>query len=100
MAYASGKKALAICDVCGFRYKYHQLKYVIEDTRRTGIKACPSCWDADHPQLQAGKLRIIEAISLRDPRTDFPEFAESRAQISPVTSLTATGFVGTVTVIT
>jgi hypothetical protein len=98
MAYASGKKALAICDVCGFPCKYNQLKYVIEDTRRTGIKACPKCWDADHPQLQAGKLRIVEAISLRDPRSDIPERAEGRSLISPAGSLAAVGFVGNVTV--
>lgn len=100
MAYASGRKARAICDVCGQAYRYNQLKYVINDTRRTGTKACPRCWDADHPQLQAGKLRIVEAISLRDPRPDSPEYAQSRSNIIPAGSLAATGFVGTVTVLT
>lgn len=97
MAFASGKKALAICDICGLRTKYNRLKYVYVDGRRT-TKACPGCWDTDHPQLQAGKLRIVDAVALRDPRSDTPERAESRSLIHPAGSVVATGFIGTVTI--
>ena len=47
MAFASGKKALAICDRCGFRYRLHQLK-----KEWNGIKTCPSCFEEKHPQLE------------------------------------------------
>jgi len=47
MAFASGKKALAICDRCGFRYRLHQLK-----KEWNGLKTCPSCFEEKHPQLE------------------------------------------------
>tara|TARA_R100001015_G_scaffold15277_1_gene7247 strand:- start:219 stop:914 length:696 start_codon:yes stop_codon:yes gene_type:complete len=47
MAYASGKKALAICDRCGFRYRLHELK-----KEWNGLKTCPNCFETKHPQLE------------------------------------------------
>lgn len=47
MAFASGKKALAICDRCGFRYRLHELK-----KEWNGLKTCPNCFETKHPQLE------------------------------------------------
>ena len=49
MAYAAGKKALAICDRCGFTVKLKDLKYEVRDSSRTGMRICPNCIDKDHP---------------------------------------------------
>lgn len=49
--YAKGKRALSICDRCGFTYGYREMKQEL-----TGIWVCPTCFDGDyqalnHPQL-------------------------------------------------
>jgi hypothetical protein len=46
MKYAQGKRATAICDRCGQRYKYLVLK-----TEWQGLKTCPECYEPKHPQL-------------------------------------------------
>lgn len=68
--YSSGKNTIAICDVCGQRYKLRQLKNVIVKTKNTNIKACPSCWDKDHPQLLLGMYPVEDPQAVRDPRPD------------------------------
>jgi len=73
MSFASGKRSHAICDRCGFKYRYPQLQFEIENLRRNGLKVCPSCLDDDHPQLQLGKEKVVDAQSLRDPRPDVAE---------------------------
>tara|TARA_R110000751_G_scaffold4750_7_gene23038 strand:+ start:1709 stop:2197 length:489 start_codon:yes stop_codon:yes gene_type:complete len=47
MNYALGKKSLAICDRCGFQYKYLQLR-----EEWTGFRVCPECYEPKHPQLE------------------------------------------------
>ena len=37
MAYAAGKKAIGICDRCGFTYKLKDLKYEVQDQKKTGL---------------------------------------------------------------
>jgi len=96
--YASDKRALALCDVCGFGYKLPELRTVIRKGQTTNIKACPECWDPDHPQLRLGEFTVDDPQALRDPRPDFAELAASRALIIPVTSVTTTTRVGNVTV--
>jgi hypothetical protein len=59
MAYAKSKKALGICDRCGFTYKLRELIYEVEDETRNGLRVCKSCLDPDHPQLQVGRLNQI-----------------------------------------
>ena len=76
--YASSKNVLAICDVCGFQYKLRELRSVITRGRDTNIKACPECWDEDHPPVGRDK----------DPFSLTPN------------NLVATGAVGTVSVTT
>ena len=43
MAYAVGKYARAICDRCGFEYKYLELR-----KEWNGLKTCPSCFEPKH----------------------------------------------------
>jgi hypothetical protein len=76
--YASGKKALAICDVCGLQYKLRELKSLIVKGRDTNVKACPECWDPDHPQLHLGEYPVDDPQALRNPRPDSAELLASR----------------------
>tara|TARA_R100001594_G_C3955464_1_gene244066 strand:- start:18 stop:359 length:342 start_codon:yes stop_codon:yes gene_type:complete len=68
MGYAVGKKAKGVCDRCGFTYLLSDLKYEIEDQKRNGLRVCFECLDEDQPQLQLGKIKHTESISLFDPR--------------------------------
>lgn len=68
--FASGKKAIAECDVCGQRYKLRQLKPLVIKTKQTNILACPECWNPDHPQLQLGMYPVDDPQALRNPRPD------------------------------
>jgi hypothetical protein len=76
--WANGARALAICDICGFQYRLGQLRALTINTKLTEIKACPSCWNPDHPQYMLGKTRVEDAQAVRDPRPDTGE-AQSRA---------------------
>ena len=98
--FASNKRAIALCDVCGFQYKLKELRNVIVKGRDTNVKACPECWDPDHPQLHLGEYPVDDPQALRDPRPDNAEYAQSRAQIIPVRQAVGTMFVGTATVTT
>ena len=85
MAYAAGKKAIGICDRCGFTYLLSQLKYQIENQRRNGLRVCPECLDEDQPQLQLGKIKHTEAIALYNPRVDTgKKSSESYYSFNPI----------------
>jgi hypothetical protein len=71
--FASGKKSFALCDRCGQRYPYKDIKPEIENRRPNGLRVCPQCFDRDHPQLQLGRVRVIDAQALRHPRPDRTE---------------------------
>jgi len=96
--FASSKRALGVCDVCGFTYKLRELRNVFKKGRDTNIKACPECWDGDHPQLKLGDFPVNDPQALRDPRPDFNQLASSRALIEPVKPVVGTVFVGRVVV--
>lgn len=68
--FASGKKAIAECDVCGQRFKLKQLRPLVVKTKTTNILACPECWSPDHPQLQLGMYPVDDPQALRNPRPD------------------------------
>ena len=68
--YAQGKKALGLCDRCGFTYKLNDLKYEIVDSKRNGLRVCNECFDPDHPQLKLGNIDTSDNQSLFDPRVD------------------------------
>jgi len=92
--YASGKKALGLCDICGFTYKLRQLKAEIVKGRRTEILACPECWSADQPQLKVGMYPVYDPPALRNPRPDSAGFADSRATLVSITGIQGVGKVG------
>jgi len=111
--YASGNKALALCDICGFQYKLRELRSTIKKGKITDIKACPECWNPDHPQLHLGEIPVEDPQALRNPRPDSAELVSSRDfqwGWNPVgfnnndgltpDNLEATGGLGTVTVTT
>lgn len=68
--FASDKRAIAICDVCGFRFRLKELRELIVKFRKTNIMACPSCWNPDHPQLKLGTFPVDDPQALRNPRPD------------------------------
>jgi len=68
--FAVGKLAFGFCDVCGQRYKLHELKPLVIKTKTTNILACTECWNPDHPQLSLGLYPVQDAWALRNPRPD------------------------------
>jgi hypothetical protein len=98
--YASGQKALAICDICGFQYKLRQLKELIRKGNKTNLKACPECWNPDQPQNKLGEFPVDDPQAIRDPRPDFTQYPQSRAHIEPAdaNNMSAFGKVGNVTI--
>lgn len=68
--FASGKKAIAECDRCGFRYKLKQLKKLVIKTKNINILVCPTCWEPDQPQLQLGMYPVYDPQALQNPRRD------------------------------
>ena len=73
--FASGRKALGICDRCGFTYLLHELRNQVVDLHRTGLLVCPACLDQDQPQLQLGSVAVSDPQALENPRPDTGEDA-------------------------
>ena len=69
-SFASGKKAIAECDRCGFRFKLKDLTKLIIKTKQVSIKVCRECWEPDQPQLQLGMYPVDDPQALREPRPD------------------------------
>lgn len=122
--FASGRYSIAECDVCGFRYKLTQLKNLVIKTKNVTIKACPECWNPDQPQLLLGMWanQVVDPQAVREPRPDLSYYEEGNngaggsrviqwgwnpvggargfdTDLTP-NDLIATGYVGTVTVVT
>lgn len=68
--FASGKKALSVCDRCGFQFLLKTLKYEVVKQKRTGLLVCSECWSPDHPQLMLGTIPVNDPQALRSPRRD------------------------------
>ena len=68
--FASGKKAIAMCDRCGQQYKLKLLKTEIIKQRKYQLLVCPECWDPDQPQLMLGTFPVDDPQALRNPRKD------------------------------
>ena len=106
--FASDKNAIGECDICGFRYKLRELRGLVVNSILTSTKACPTCWNPDHPQNSLGKYPVDDPQAIKAPRPDFAGYAQSRAQIVPVPHsihwdqppIVGTGFVGSVVVST
>jgi hypothetical protein len=68
--FASGKWAWGICDICGVRCKYRDLR---EPTIRgvpTGLLVCPIDYDEDHPQNFLSRYITTDPQALRHARPD------------------------------
>lgn len=81
-AYAIGKKSIAVCDRCGGRAKYLDLKFQVVNSIRTGLFVCPDCLDVDHPQLKLNRVRIDDPQALRNARPE-SDLQQSRELIPP-----------------
>ena len=68
--FATGHKAIAICDRCGFQYKLKQLKTEVVKQKKYELLVCPECWTPDHPQLMLGTFPVDDPQALRNPRKD------------------------------
>lgn len=68
--FAAGKKAIAMCDRCGQRFKLRTLKEEVIKTKRYNLLVCEECWDPDHEQLQLGMYPVDDPQALRNPRND------------------------------
>jgi hypothetical protein len=91
--FASGKKAIAECDRCGFRFKLKDLKKLIIKTKQVTIKVCPECWEPDQPQLQLGMYPVDDPQALREPRPDlsYTQSGYTGLQLLPVTGTSKDG---------
>jgi len=76
--FASGKRALALCDRCGQEYKLKTLRELTINENKTNLLVCPECWEPDHPQNKLGRVKVLDPQALRDPRPDAAELVESR----------------------
>ena len=97
--FASGAKALAICDICGFQYELRELRNLVKKNKVTELKACPECWNPDQPQNRLGEFPVDDPQAIRNPRPDFAELPASRARIevADANNMSAFGKVGEVT---
>lgn len=68
--FASGKKAIAMCDRCGQQFKLKRLKTEIIKQRKYELLVCTACWDPDQPQLMLGTFPVDDPQALRNPRRD------------------------------
>ena len=68
--FASGKRAIAMCDICGFQFKLKTLKTQVVKTKRINDKVCSECWSPDHPQLYP----VEDPQAVRNPRRDTTYF--------------------------
>ncbi len=68
--YASGKKSIAECDRCGFRFMLKELKTLTIKTKNVNIKVCKTCWEPDQPQLSLGMYPVNDPQAVRNPRPD------------------------------
>ena len=68
--FASGKYAWGMCDVCGCREKLLDLRGTTIRGHATGILACPTCWDLDHPQNFLDRYVTSDPQALRQARPD------------------------------
>ena len=102
MAYAVGIYSKAICDRCGFRYDYLDLR-----EEWNGLKVCPECYETKHPQLEPiSKPNDPQAlfqprVDVTDDNNPFLVFTTTGKDIIPstISDLGAlTGSVGSVTV--
>lgn len=67
MEYATGKYSQAICDICGLRCAYRELRQVIRQGRAVNLWVCPDCVDRD----QRPRRLKPDREALRHPRPEY-----------------------------
>ena len=72
--FASGPRAIAMCDRCGQQFKLKQLRTEIIKQRKYELLVCPECFDPDQPQLMLGTFPVDDPQALRNPRRDTTYF--------------------------
>lgn len=94
--YTSGKKSIAECDRCGFRYKLKELRKLTIKTKQVSIKVCHSCWEPDQPQLSLGLYPVNDPQAVREPRPDNSYYQSGRSglqiSVTPSNNLNSDGF--------
>lgn len=68
--FATGKYAWGMCDICGIRAKLLSMRPTTRMGRPTGLLACETCWDPDHPQNFLPKYVVTDPQALRNARPD------------------------------
>ena len=68
--FASGHRAIAMCDRCGQQFKLKQLRTEIIKQRKYELLVCSDCFDPDQPQLMLGTFPVDDPQALRNPRRD------------------------------
>lgn len=63
--YSSGRLSIAICDRCGLKFKYQELR---ADGAKPTMRVCSSCYDLNNP-LKTWKPRDV-SYALQYPRPD------------------------------
>lgn len=99
--YAKGTHSVGICDRCGAKVPYLDLRSEVIDGLRQNNMVCFDCFDIDHPQYRVGKRVIVDRMALYNARPE--NFQASRSffgwnPVGNVTSNTINISVGRVTV--
>lgn len=68
--FASGKRAIALCDRCGQKVRLTDLRTQYIKQKPTSLRVCRSCLDVDHPQLMLGTFPVDDPQAVRNPRPD------------------------------
>jgi hypothetical protein len=68
--FASGNRAIAMCDRCGQQFKLKRLRTEIIKQRKYELLVCSECYDPDQPQLMLGTFPVDDPQALRNPRRD------------------------------
>ena len=84
MAYALGKYSYGICDRCGFRYPYLDLR-----EEWNNLKVCPECYEPKARQLEPTQTGA-DAEALYQPRPDVPETTDITISFPVINSDTFT----------
>jgi hypothetical protein len=87
MAFAVGKYSYGVCDRCGFRYKYLELRM-----EWTGFKVCSECFEPKHPQLDPPHHTTDpEALRQARPEVPLPQSELGRVFTTGPSNTTASG---------
>jgi hypothetical protein len=72
--FASEKRAIALCDRCGFRYPLKKLRTYVILGNVVNQRVCPTCWEPDNIRnwvgIIGGRKAADDPQALRNPRPD------------------------------